>query len=58
MSTAFSFVEFSKQRGLRGHGRCKPFSDSADGTGWGEGAGIVVLERLSDASVTATRSWP
>ncbi|MER7468640.1 type I polyketide synthase [Streptomyces sp. NPDC097981] len=49
MNTPALFVEFSRLKGMAPDGRCKSFSAQADGAGWAEGVGILVLKRLSAA---------
>ncbi|WP_037409738.1 MULTISPECIES: beta-ketoacyl synthase N-terminal-like domain-containing protein, partial [unclassified Serratia (in: enterobacteria)] len=55
--TPSMYLEFSRLRGLASDGRCKTFSDAADGTGWSEGCGVVILKRMSDALRDGDHIW-
>jgi acyl transferase domain-containing protein/acyl carrier protein len=49
LTTTDAYTEFCRQGALSPDGRCRSFAASATGTAWSEGAGVLVLERLSDA---------
>ncbi|MBQ1074903.1 SDR family NAD(P)-dependent oxidoreductase [Micromonospora sp. C31] len=55
MSSPYLFVEFSRLKAMSPDGRCKSFSASADGAGWSEGCGVLVLKRLSSARADGDR---
>jgi acyl transferase domain-containing protein/NADP-dependent 3-hydroxy acid dehydrogenase YdfG/surfactin synthase thioesterase subunit len=57
MSTSLRFAGFTRQGALASDGRCKAFAEAADGTGWSEGVGVFVIERLADAQRLGHPVW-
>ncbi|MEU8824618.1 alpha/beta fold hydrolase [Streptomyces sp. NPDC048636] len=55
MSGPFLLAEFSRQQAVSPDGRCRAYAATADGTGFSDGLGLVVLERLSDAQRNGRR---
>ncbi|WP_433335341.1 type I polyketide synthase [Spirillospora sp. CA-294931] len=55
MSTPLVFTEYSRQGALSPDGRCRAFAAGGNGFGLAEGAGVLLLERLSDARAAGRR---
>jgi acyl transferase domain-containing protein len=55
LATPTLFIGLSRQRSLSPDGRCKSFGAGADGMGFAEGVGLLVLERLADARMHGHR---
>jgi acyl transferase domain-containing protein/acyl-CoA synthetase (AMP-forming)/AMP-acid ligase II len=57
MLSPLTTASLARMRALAPDGRCKTFSAHADGYGRGEGCGVIVLKRLSDAQAAGDHIW-